>query len=223
MEAREPIIVIGAGGHARAVLDVLRCEARFRVVGLIDSTRPLGEALLGARVEGREEDLSAVCRTLGTRQALVAIGDNWQRRATMERLVQRVPELRFVSARHPSATVADDVTVGPGAVIMPGAVVVSGSTLGAGCIVNTLASLDHDGVLDAHASLAPGAIAGGRVRVGACAAVGLGARIVHGASIGAHTVIGAGALVLADVPEQVVAYGVPARVVRARALDEPYL
>ena len=84
-------------------------------------------------------------------------------------------------------------------------------------------SIDHDGVLGDHASLGPGATTGGTVRIGATTAVGLGANVIHGITIGDDTVVGAGALVLADLPDRVVAYGVPARVARSRQPGEPYL
>jgi sugar O-acyltransferase (sialic acid O-acetyltransferase NeuD family) len=217
------ILLIGAGGHARSVLDVIRSEGRCHVAGLIDSSMPKATILLGLPVLGQESDLPLVCQEQGTTLGIVAIGDNWQRRAAMERLGALVPGFAFVSSVHPSATVADDVTIGPGTVIMAGAVVVSGSRIGKGCIVNTLASLDHDGVMEDYASLAPGAVTGGRVHLGTCAAVGLGARIVHNLGIGAHAVVGAGALVMEDIPSEVVAFGVPAQVIRRRAVDDPYL
>ena len=215
--------MIGAGGHARSVLDVIRSEGRYHVVGLIDSSQPKGTPGLGSQVLGQESDLPALCREQGTTLGFVAIGDNWQRRAAMERVQALVPSFVFVSSVHPAATVAGDVTIEPGTVIMAGAVVVSGSRIGKGCIVNTLASLDHDGVMEDYSSLAPGAVTGGRVRLGTCAAVGLGARVVHNLRIGAHTVVGAGALVMQDIPPEVVAFGAPAQIIRGRAVDDPYL
>lgn len=219
----ERVLVIGAGGHARSVLDVIRSEGRYLVAGLIDSSQPKGTPALGSHVLGREQDLPVLCREQGTALGIVAIGDNWQRRAAMERLRALVPGFVFVSSVHPAATVAGDVTIASGTVVMAGAVVVSGSRIGNGCIVNTLASLDHDGVMEDYSSLAPGAVTGGRVRLGTCAAVGLGARVVHNLRIGAHAVVGAGALVMEDIPPEVVAFGAPAQVIRARAVDDPYL
>src|SRR5258708_36677817 len=108
----------------------------------------------------------------------------------MERLRALVPSFVFVSSPHPAATVAGDVTIGPGTVIMAGAVVVSGSRIGKGCIINTLASLDHDGVMEDYSSLAPGAGTGGRVHLGACAAGGLGATAVQNLRLGEHAGVG---------------------------------
>jgi sugar O-acyltransferase (sialic acid O-acetyltransferase NeuD family) len=217
------IVMIGAGGHGRAVLDVIRSEGHYDVAGLIDSIRPPGSQWLGLTVFGDEQRLPELCRELGTRTGLVAVGDNWQRRALAARLERRVPGFSLVSSVHSAASVARDAALGAGSVVMPGAVIVSGARIGRGCIVNTLASLDHNGVMEDFASLAPGAVTGGGVHVGTCAAVGLGARVAQDVRIGAHAVVGAGALVLEEVPARVVAFGAPARVVRARTEDEPYL
>lgn len=218
-----PILIIGAGGHGRAVADVVHSEGRYAIVGLIDSTKAKGSVCFGYEVLGQELELPAICEATGVRQGIVAIGDNWQRRAMAERIRHAVEGFVFVTAVHPAAVVARDVVIGPGTVVMPGAVLVSGCRLGEGCIVNTGASLDHDGVMADYASLGPGATAGGRVCLGACSAIGLGANLIQRVRVGDHTVVGAGALVLRDVPGGVVAYGTPSRVVRPRQPDEPYL
>ena len=89
--------------------------------------------------------------------------------------------------------------------------------------MNTRASLDHHGVMGAYASLAPGVATGGNVSIGEGSAVSIGATVLHGRSIGAWSVVGAGATVIKDVPDHVVAYGTPARVVRGRESGERYL
>jgi acetyltransferase-like isoleucine patch superfamily enzyme len=90
-------------------------------------------------------------------------------------------------------------------------------------IVNTKASLDHDGIMGASSSFAPAVTAGGEVTIKPFAAVLLGANIIHGISTGEHSVVGAGSLVLSNVPDRVVAYGLPARIIRTRQPGEPYL
>ena len=106
---------------------------------------------------------------------------------------------------------------------MPGAIISANAEIGEFCIVNTKASLDHDGIMGAFSSLAPAVTVGGEVVINAFAAVLLGANIIHSISIGEHSVIGAGSLVLRDVPDRVVAYGLPARIIRTRQPGEPYL
>jgi sugar O-acyltransferase (sialic acid O-acetyltransferase NeuD family) len=128
-----------------------------------------------------------------------------------------------VSAVHPRATIARSAGIGRGVAIMAGTVVNCESRIEDFCILNTSSSLDHDCLMETGSSLAPQTVTGGNVRIGACTALGLGAQIIHGIQIGAHTVVGAGSVVLRDVPERSVVYGVPARVIRARKEDEPYL
>jgi acetyltransferase-like isoleucine patch superfamily enzyme len=95
--------------------------------------------------------------------------------------------------------------------------------VGAFCIVNTNASLDHDSVMEEFASLAPNASTGGNVRIGAFSAICQGANVIHGLAIGEHTVVGAGSTVLHSLPPFVVAYGTPARVVTNRQAGDKYL
>jgi acetyltransferase-like isoleucine patch superfamily enzyme len=106
---------------------------------------------------------------------------------------------------------------------LPGAIVAASADIGEFCIVNTKASLDHDGIMEAFSSFAPAVTAGGEVTIRQFAAVLLGANISHSISIGEHSVVGAGSLVLRDIPDRVVAYGLPARVIRTREIGEPYL
>ncbi len=154
---------------------------------------------------------------------VVAVGDNAVRAAAIARVRAEHPGLELVNAVHPAAVVARDAVVGPGATLMAGAVIGNGCVAGAGLLMGTNSSIDHDNTVGDYASLAPGATTGGNVAIGAYTALGLGAKVIHEVAIGAHTVIGAGAVVLRDVPDHVVAFGLPAAVVRARAEGEPYL
>lgn len=222
-EAAGKLILVGAGGHARAVADVVRALGAYAIAGLIDSFRPAGSTRFGYEVLGGEADLPALCRKLNVQTLFVAIGDNYQRAAMTARIRASLPGIGFATLVHPSAVVGGDVQIGEGTVLMPSVVVVGGSVVGEGCVLNTACSLDHDGVMEDWSSLGPGVVAGGNVCLGARSFVGLGARIVHRVSIGADTVIGAGSLVLHDLPASVLAYDSPCRVVRERAADEVYL
>jgi sugar O-acyltransferase (sialic acid O-acetyltransferase NeuD family) len=217
------IVIVGASGHAKVVADIVEREGRFAIAGLVDSFRGTGEAAFGYRLLGDEQALPALMKSEGIGGVLIAIGDNWQRARVAQSIARLAPQLAFVTAVHPSAAVARDAVLGAGCVVMAGAVVNPGTRLGQHCIVNTRASIDHDGSLGDFASLAPGATLGGNVVLGEFAAVGLGANIIHRRRVGAHAVVGAGALVLDDIPERCVAYGVPARVARSREQGEPYL
>lgn len=218
-----PVLMIGAAGHARAVLEAIRAEGRWAVVGLIDSFQPPGTPAHGLTILGGEEDVPRLLDAHEIHHVVIAIGDNFQRAAMWERLQRAAPGVHLTGAIHPATVIAPDVTIGLGSVILPGAVVVSGARIGQGCILNTGCTFDHEGEMADWSSLGPGAIIGGRVRIGMRTAVALGARVIHQRSLGADVLIGAGSLVLHDLPDGVVAYGSPARIIRTRRLDEPYL
>ncbi|MBV9303135.1 MAG: NeuD/PglB/VioB family sugar acetyltransferase [Acidobacteriaceae bacterium] len=217
------IIVIGCSGHARVVVDILEEEKRCRIVGLVDTYKPSGTEVLGYQVLGSDEDLPALVAAGICNGVIVAIGDNWVRSRVVEKIRERVPQIRFVSAIHPAARIARNVSIGAGTVVMAGTIVNTHARIGEFCILNTGCSLDHDSVMKHFSSLAPRAVTGGGVKIGAFSAIAIGATISHEVQIGDHTIVGAGATVLKDLPDQVVAYGTPARVIRERSPGDPYL
>lgn len=219
----ENIVLVGASGHAHAVIEAVERESKYRIAGVIDTFKPAGHMCLGYAVLGGEAQLPELIRRHEISGAIVAIGDNWLRHVLVERIRSIVPDLPFVSAIHPSAEIARSARVGAGSVILPGAIVCANGVVGEFCIVNTKASLDHDGRMEDFSSFAPAVTAGGVVRIRQFAAVMLGVDICHSVCIGEHSVVGAGSLVLKDIPDFVVAYGSPAKVVRTRKAGEPYM
>jgi sugar O-acyltransferase (sialic acid O-acetyltransferase NeuD family) len=218
----ERIIVVGASGHAKVVCDVLG-ESEYEVAGFLDDRKPAGTAWQGYDVLGPVEALPDLVIREDISGGVIGVGDNANRGLLARRVRKLLPDFRFINAIHPAACLARGVQLGEGTVMMAGAVANSGCVVGDHCIINTNASLDHDSVLERYASLAPGAVAGGGVTIGEYSAVSIGAVISHGLTVGAHTVVGAGSVVLRDVPDHVVAYGSPARVIRSRSEGEPYL
>ncbi len=220
----KPILIVGASGHSSVVIDIIEKEGRHSIVGLVDKNMEIGSTLFGYPILGKEEeDLPALAARHRIEGGLVAIGDNWVRAQVVQRIHAVCPELEFVAAIHPQSSIARGVSTGPGTVVMAGAILNTNARVGAHCIVNTNASLDHDGVMRDYSSLAPGAVAGGNVTIGCYSAVSLGAHIVHRRCIGDHSIVGAGATVLDDLPDYVVAYGTPARVIRSREQGDKYL
>jgi sugar O-acyltransferase (sialic acid O-acetyltransferase NeuD family) len=217
------IIIIGSSGHAKVVIDVIEKEGKYHVVGLLDSFKQVGETSFGYQILGAEENLGTLVESYDLCGGFIAIGDNWKRYLVAKRIMALLPTFQFISTSHPSAQIARGVSIGQGTVVMAGAIVNSDSAVGDFCIINTKASLDHDSVIEDFSSLAPNATTGGNVRIGMFSAVSLGASIIHRRSVGKHTVIGTGAVVLDDIPDYCVAYGVPAKVIRERREDDKYL
>lgn len=217
------IIVVGSSGHAKVVVDIIERERKFNIVGFCDSFRSVGEETAGYQVLGSEQDLPDLISKYAIMGAIVAIGDNSIRLKVTSAIRAICPDLKFVSAIHPSSSIGKGVVIGEGTVVMAGAVVNPHSRVGDFCILNTLSSLDHDSVLGDFASLAPGVRTGGSCRIGKLSAIGIGAVLVHNICVGEEAVIGAGSTVMKDVDSLVVAYGTPAKMIRKRESGERYL
>ncbi len=218
---KEKLIIIGASGHAKVIIDIVEKQSQYELLGLIENNPNLEKKVLGYGILGDESILSE--SIYNDVYLFIAIGDNWIRHLVKERISALFPTIKFATLIHPSAQIAKDVKIGEGVCIMAGAIVNSDSTIDNFTIINTKASMDHDGYLGAFASLAPNATTGGNVSIGNFTSVGISATIKHGVQIGAHGVVGGGALVLKNFEDNQVIYGVPAKAIRSRIMGEKYL
>lgn len=209
-----PLIVLGAGGHAKVLVGAL-LKLGEKIVGLLDRDvdRHHGH-VLGIEILG--DDLM-LTRFPPARTRLVN-GLGSMRAVTVRRTIYDrwcAAGYRFVSVIDPHAVLAADVLCGIGVQVMAGAILQPGIRLGDNCIINTGAVVDHDCTIGAHAHIAPGAVLSGGVTIGAAAHVGTGASIIQGISIGAGAVVGAGATVIRDVEPGDKVAGCPARSIRS--------
>jgi acetyltransferase EpsM len=209
------IVIVCAGGQGTIVADILQrahdAGADAVPVAFVDDTPDLiGSAVLGIDVLGPVASLSGIAHDA----VIVAFGDNEGRRAITERLLAAGE--RLATAIHPRACIAPSARIGEGSMICAGAIVSPRAVIGRGAIINTNASVDHDTVVGDFAHVSAGATVGAKCRIGAESLVALGASVVSGATIGARTIIGSGAAVVTNIPDDVVAFGVPARITRAR-------
>ena len=204
-----PVIVIGAGGHARVLVEALK-RAAAEIVGCTDCNsagqgRGLGIPLLGS------DDAVVRFPSASVRLAngIGSTRDGRVRREVFERF--RSQGYRFAEVVHPSAVIAADAVLGEGVQVMAGAVVQPGCRIGVNAIINTRASVDHDCIIGDHVHIAPGAVLAGSVTVGTGAHVGTGATVIQGIAIGAAAIVAAGAVVTDDVAAATTVGGVPAR------------
>jgi UDP-perosamine 4-acetyltransferase len=206
------VLLIGAGGHARVCLEALRDMGDLEVIGAV-SADGTGVAGLGVPVLGMESDVYNITESELYITLCVAIGDNATRSAVTRRLTESGQNITQAISRF--AMISSTASCGDGVQLLPGAVVNAATELGAGTIVNTNASIDHDCQVGEFVHVAPGVAIGGGVTIGDLAFIGLGARVLPGLTIGAGAIVGAGAVVIADVPPGVTVVGVPARILRS--------
>lgn len=204
------VIGIGAGGHARVMLDILRLKNEYHPVGLLDPNY-LGESIDGVPVLGGDE-LMPQLRAEGVAAAFIgvgSVGDNTLRIKLFKQA--HASGFSLINVIHPSAVLAPSVRLGHGVTIMAGVIVNPHTRIGDNVIINTGAIVEHDCGVAAHTHISPGAVLCGGVSLGEGAHVGAGATVRQYITIGERAVVGAGAVVVKDVPAQAVVMGVPAR------------
>lgn len=210
---KKKIVIWGASGHALVVVDILRLNAEFEIVGFIDDVNPdsVGSNFCGLPILGGREQLS-ILPAQGADQILLAFG-NCSARLHLAALA-RTHGFTLATALHPAATIARDVTIGAGSVVAAGAVINPGCRIGENVIVNTCASVDHQSVVSDGSHICPGVRLAGRVSIGKAAWVGIGSTVIDGVHVGDGAFVGAGSVVVKDIPDQMLAYGVPAKIIK---------
>lgn len=203
-----PVVMVGAGGHAKVLLDILG-EMSCEVIGYINPFRQSDWsdeiAYLGDDEAVRHFRPDRVLLSNG-----VGSVDSMARRAEIF-LRFKGMGYNFITTIHPSAVIASDVELGEGCQVMAGAVLQPDVRCSNNIIINTRAGVDHDCSIGAHSHISVGATLSGAVRVGAMTHIGAGSTITQGVSIGDHCLIAAGAVVVGDVAEDETYAGVPAR------------
>lgn len=215
------LVVMGAGGHARVVLDALRRMGGLHLLGLLDADpRRQGSLVDGLPVLGGDALLDALWDR-GVRHLAMGVGSvggNPRRRELFASLQGR--GFSWVSIVDPRALLSPAARLGQGVTVFAGAIVNAGAELGDDSIVNSGAIVEHDCRLGAHAHVAPGACLGGGVVVGAAAHVGIGAVVREGLRLGDGCLVGAGAVVVRDVPSGATVVGCPARELQRRRAQD---
>lgn len=217
------ILIIGASGHAKVIIDIVEKQNQYEIFGLIDSYKEKGNKVDGYEILGTEKELPEIIKKNNIYGGIIAIGDNWTRKSFFKEISSSNENFKFINAIHPSAIISDSTSISSGVTIMAGVIINSNATIGKQCIINTKSSVGHDAVIKDFSSIAPGVTIGGEVTINKCSAISLGSNIIECITIGKHTVIGAGSLVNKNIGDSKLAYGVPAKEIKNRKKDDKYL
>lgn len=205
-------IIVGAGGHARVVYEILRHDRNIDVVAFVDNVaNTSSETIGGISVVGDHYILPKYLNE-GAIGAIIGIGDNKIRTSHFE----MIKNLGFepINAIHPTSHIAYDVKIGNGVVIGTGATIATDAIIGDNVIINTRTIIEHEGVIEDNVHIAPGSSIAGRVIIKKGAFVGIGSVIKEYIKIGENAIVGAGSVVLDDIPDNAVAVGSPAKIVK---------
>lgn len=212
------IVIIGAGGHAREVADILRQQTADELLLLgyvVDDPEHHRGRVAGLPILGNwdwfndsdRDELFVIC----------AIGLPEVRKQLVERAIAL--QLRFVNAISPLAFVSPDAKLGEGVMIFPFSFISAGCVIGDHAIVNAGTTVSHQTTVGMYGTLSPGVSIAGNVAIGEGCFVGIGACVIQGLAVGRWSTIGAGASVIRNVPERSTVAGVPARTLESQAKD----
>ena len=191
MNTRTPILLVGAGGHARACLDVIECEGLYTVFGLIGMTSEVGNRVLNSKVIGDDNDLLKFQPNCP--KALVVIGQikNWMLRFYIfQKLIEFGYQLPVIVS--PRAYVSPHAKIGNGTIIMHGAIVNAGVQIGDNCIINNQSLIEHDVVIESHCHISTGAIVNGGALIGEGSFIGSRSVLKENIQVGKRSLIGMG-------------------------------
>ena len=198
------LLIFGASGHAMVACDCAQREYRHIIMLAGEETESVWHGI-PVIPESRKnlQEWRELCP-----RAFVAIGNAARREMVSERL--EAAGFQLVILRHSSAVVSSSAVLGDGTMIGPGSVVNADAVLGKGCIVNSGAIVEHECYLGNFVHLSPGAALGGGAVVGDRSWICIGASVSDHVRIGVDSTIGAGAAVINDIPNHVLAAGIPA-------------
>jgi UDP-N-acetylbacillosamine N-acetyltransferase len=197
MEKTDTLAIIGKSGHGKVVADIACANGYVKIMWVDD--------------DAKKEQTISIAQFIrdytGTPVAL-GIGDNTARRRIHLQLKQH--NIKLQTLIHPSAIVSTSAEIGEGSVVMPLAVINCDAVVQEGVIINTHVTVEHDCVIGAYAHISPNAALAGNVSVGTGTHIGIGASVIQQCRIGDYVVIAAGSAVINDIPDAVMAAGIPA-------------
>lgn len=208
------VILVGGGGHCKVVIDALRLDKKFAIVGIVDKKEKIESKVFGVPIIGEDTCLPMYLKN-GVRYCFVAVGSigSMDLRIKLFNSAKRIGFI-FPLVVHPSAVISNYAEIGEGSFIGARAIVNPGAKIGNNCIINSGAIIEHDCIIDNHVHIAPGVVMSGGVHIKEASHIGTGSTLKHGVTVGRNTVVGIGSVVVDDIADNIVACGNPCRRIR---------
>lgn len=216
----ENIVVIGSGRYAGVVIDNILAEGKYEIEGILCDFAKQGTKIMNFEVLGS----LALLETQSTiKRGIVAIGDNYNREITVQKVKAFCPHFEFISTVHPLASVSKQCEIGKGTIIHPFAAIKYNTKIGSHCSINSHTTVSHDVALEDFVSLGAGVMVGGVTTIGRGTSLNIGATLKDRIEIGEYSVVAMGSLVCDNLPSNTFSIGNPARPIRKRNKDEGFL
>jgi len=210
MEQKKPVVIIGSGGHAKCVIDILEQLGTYEIVGVTTKYAQLGSSFFNYQVLGTDDLLPSLLEK-GINYAAIGVGGFTNNRLR-KKIYERMKSIGFklVTAVHPSAAIGPHVKIGEGSVIFSGVVVNPDVTIGNDVVIATNSSIDHETEIQDHVLISAGVTVGGNDIIEEGALLAIGSVIVSGKRVGKYSLVAAGAVVVKDVAAETAVAGIPA-------------
>lgn len=206
------VVIIGAGGHAKVIADIIE-KSKDKVYGFLDDHIEKETVIIKQKeikVIGKVKDCIQLQKEYPELEFIIGIGNNYSRKD----IVETYPNLKYYIAIHPSSEIALDVKVEKGTVVMANTCINTSAQIGRHCIINTGAIIEHDDIIEDYVHISPNATLSGTVVVKELTHIGSGAVIKNGINICEKCIIGAGSVVVKDIYESGTYIGVPSKKMR---------
>ncbi len=198
--SKKTLLIIGAGGHAKACIDVIQSCGGYDIIGCVDVPANQGKCTLGIDVIGSDKDIfELVAKYKNVFVAIGQIKDPQPRLKVID--VCRKAGAQFPSVIASTAWVSPHAKIGEGVIVMHGSIVQAAADVGSFCILNDRALIEHDACIGNNTHISTGAIINGGVQVGENSFIGSGAVVIQSVRIGSGCVIGANATIKKEVPD----------------------
>ena len=197
MDSDKPIIILGSGGHAKVLIEVLR-ENQIPMVGVTSLDLNKDDDFLGLRVIGNDDEVNNYNQNeILLVNGIGSLPGNTKRKALST--LMRDKGYKFFSVIHPQSIISPSTYIYDGAQVMAGSVIQAGSQIGSDTIINTGAIIDHDCIIGSNCHVGPGSVTSGGVTVGDGTHIGTGSNIIQNIKIGKNVIIASGSSVFRDI------------------------
>ena len=210
MSEKKKLLLIGGGGHCKSVIPIIEETLEYEIVGISDKQENLNKKILKHSIIITDKELEKYDKKAN--YAFITLGSikNAKKRENLySKLKQIGYHFPIIQSKH--SIISKYSNIEEGTVIMPGVVINPGVTIGKNCIINTGSIIEHDCKIDDHTHIAPGVTISGGVRIGKCSHIGTGTTIIQNIEITENCIIGAASLVLKDISDPGIYYGIPTK------------